>query len=212
MRRFAVVASVLVLGLSGCATGGPSDWVGGPVTPSPVTITYWPSAMPVGETMPTGIDVAGQEMVLYFWNANQPYLDVAWRDRASGAVHEQPGLDVLTTTCGASPPWLALYELSAPDGQVVDFGAVRAPVARLSDEFRGSTVDAKYARWTADPGVTVFWLRRPGGPMPTDSQLGGDREVPLDPSLYPLVTAYAADGRELTSARVRSLGGAPRTY
>src|SRR5262245_50542094 len=167
--------------------------------------------MPVGETMPTGIYLGGQEMVLYFWGPNQPYLDVAWRDRTSGAVHDQPGLDILTTVCGASAPWLAVYELTSPDGIVVDFGAVRASVASISADYKGSTVDAKYARWTADRAVTVFWLRRPGGPMPSNRQLGGDRSVPLAAELYPLLTAYAADGHVLATTRVRSLGGAPRT-
>ena len=211
MRRLAVVLALVLLP-TGCAAGVGSDWVGGPVTPSHVPITYWPSAMPVGETMPTGIVITGQEMVLYFWGANQPYLDVAWRDRATGAVHDAPGAAVRTTICDASPPWLALYELSSPDGVVVDFGAVRAPVARVADEYKGSTVDAKFTRWTADPSITVFWLRRPGGPMPSNSDLGADRTIPRAPELYPLVTAYADDGHMLASSRVRSLGGAPRTW
>ena len=47
--------------------GGGAGRAGRPETPAPVPITANPSALPVGDTVPTGIVIGGKEMVLYFW-------------------------------------------------------------------------------------------------------------------------------------------------
>ena len=57
------------------------------------------------------------------------------------------------------------------------------PSLRITTTVRGATVDAKLAKWTADPGVVIFWF--------------DPAAVPDSASLTPLV-AYDRDGKRLT--------------
>jgi hypothetical protein len=212
-RRVPLVGVLAAVALAaGCTSPGPG-WVGGPVTPSPVPVTFNPSAPPVGTTMPTTIVVEGREMVLYLWGT-QPTLDIAWRDPATGTVTDGArSMHWQEAFCAPyDHAFLALYELSDPDGTIADFGAVRAPAARVVDQFDGGTVEAAFTRWTADPSVTVFWLRRGGSPIPHNSPLGGDRDTPLAPELYPLITVYDVQGHPVAASRVRPPATGPKTY
>ena len=102
-RTLWAVAGLAVL-LAGCGQavpgGGqisplpaarPSDAsTDGLVNPSSIPITFNPLAL--GNSVPTGIVLNGEEVVLYFWGSpnEQPFLADAWRDRATGVVSDRP--------------------------------------------------------------------------------------------------------------------------
>ena len=210
MRRAAVPVAVgvavVVVALAACATRGTA---GGPVTPSPIPITANPSAQPVGDTMPTGILVGRKELVLYFWGtAASPYLDQAWRDVDSGYVEVQNvcgGGRAMGAAGGAVEPGrlFGLTQCYAGDGTLIEYGAVWAEATRITSQDAGATVEARYARWSTNRSVTVFWLQRHGRPAPDNVADGPGRTVPLPPEQYPLITAYDRDGHEIAAERLR---------
>jgi hypothetical protein len=63
------------------------------------------------------------------------------------------------------------------------FGYFAGPAARITTTVHGTTVEAKLAKWTADPGVVFFWF--------------DPAAVPDSAVLTPLI-AYDADGKRLT--------------
>jgi hypothetical protein len=183
--------------------------VGGPVTPSPIAITVNPSALPVGATMPTGITVAGREMILYFWG-NSPYLAAAWRDVTTGVITDElPGSWVVFAE-SSDPAILRLDQLVAPDRTLVEYGAVRGAVGLIVCEDNGIRVEAQFTPWSEDAAVTVFWLRRQGSPVPHNTPAGPGRTVPLEPERYPLLTVYGTDGRVSATSRIRPSATAQR--
>ena len=82
----AVVITVVALGAR--SARGPADnLTGGPTTPSLTAITASLSALPVGNTTPTGIVIGRKELVLYFWGSlTGPTRDRAWRDVDTGQI------------------------------------------------------------------------------------------------------------------------------
>ena len=105
---------------------------------------------------------------------------------------------------------MALQQLSTSDGTVIDYGAVRGPVATIVDRTVSTTVKALFARWSADPTIVIFWTRRAGDPVPKNRILNNGATEPLTPELYPLVAADDADGRALAAGRIRP--GATRQW
>jgi hypothetical protein len=214
MRRFAALAlgsvTALAFGsvaaLTACASPSAGDWTGGPATPSPIPITANPSARPVGDTMPTGIVVQDQELVLYFWGSrDRPNLDYAWRDTGSGRVDLNPRFPALWIP-GSGGAFFGMSQVLAGDGDLVEFGALRAVASRITCQDGGATVEARYTPWTARPEFTVFWLRRHGKPAPSVSPVGEGRWEPLAPERYPLLTAYGPDGKVIATDRLRPPG------
>lgn len=209
------MAAAMLVGLAACAAKGPPEQPGAPETPSPVPITANPSALPVGDTVPTGIVIGGKEMVLYFWGTpDDPYLDDAWRDRSTGEV------DVRNPCAGGtgvpaymgpdrsgqrlySDLWLNVTQCTTPDGTLIEYGAVRADAARITSQDTGTTVQARFARWSIKPTITIFWLQRTGKPVPRNVELGVGRSSPLAMEHYPLITAYDANGKTIVDMRIR---------
>ncbi|GAB3830748.1 hypothetical protein ACFPIJ_30735 [Dactylosporangium cerinum] len=205
-----IVSAAVLVGLAACAAKGPDGQPGGLETPSPVPITVNPSALPVGDTVPTGIVIGGKEMVLYFWGGSPdwPHLDHAWRDRRTGAVEvDQPcagGYGFFADTMQTEPVrWLDVHQCVTPDGTLIEFGAVFAEPGRVTVQAAGKTVEAKYARWSANRSVTMFWEQRQGKPLPHNIPDGEGRTTPLPPEQYPLVTAYDGKGATIGTIRIR---------
>ena len=78
-----------------------------------------------------------------------------------------------------------------------------AEAGRITVQAAGKTVQAKYARWSANRSVTMFWLQRQGKPLPHNIPAGEGRTTPLPPEQYPLVTAYDGKGATIGTIRIR---------
>jgi hypothetical protein len=215
MRRLAVpgviVAAAVLVGLAACAARNTMEQPSGPETPSPVPITLNPSAMPVGDTIPTGVVVGRKELVLYFWgNPQHPYLDSAWRDQGTGVIDADTpcngGVGTGADLGGDATHWLNATQCAGPGDALVEYGAVRGDVARVTSQSGGATVQARYARWSANQEITVFWLQRKGKPAPQNVELGTGNTSPLPPDQYPLITAYDAKGATIAQLRLRPSG------
>jgi len=202
MARLLILIAVAAIA-SGCAGTDDDNWVGGPATPSPLTI---PAAgiRHVGDPVPTGIVVDGAELVLVIEDAFQTALDTTWRDTTSGAVtrdHPRRQLGSVSGE-GGHTYFHELAQLDLANGNVIDFGDVRSSVDRVEITDHGRTIQAKFTPWSHDPGLVIFWAERKGRPIPENSQVDVGHSVPLDPDRYPLVTAYAR-GTVIESARIR---------
>jgi hypothetical protein len=184
------------------------DWVGGLVTPSPVPVTENPLTLPLGDSVPTGIVIDGYELVLYFWGGGQyPHLDEAWHEVSTGRVTNEGRHGTAYLSCEA--PFRDLRQLTW-NYTVVDCGAISGPVARVTSTFAGRTIEAKFTRWSADPAVTIFWMRGHGGPIPKNVPVGDGHNEPLDPSMYPLISAYDDTGKVIAENRLRPPATGPR--
>ncbi|MEV4149750.1 hypothetical protein AB0J40_39255 [Amycolatopsis sp. NPDC049691] len=158
--------------------------------PSPVTSTpATPSAeQPIGDVVGTGIQTPAGEVVFFARAVDLPELPdihfgvvAGFRSgtslRAALATNEFRGSD-------------RSFGFHATDGgevignQVIPvFGYFAGPAAKITTTVHGRTVEARLAKWTADPTVVIFWFH-------PDS-------VPDSASLTPLI-AYDADGKRLT--------------
>jgi hypothetical protein len=201
----AVGVAVMIVGLAACAARGTA---GGPATPSPIAITANPSALPVGDTIPTGMLVGRKELVLYFWGtAADPFLDQAWRDAGTGDVELDNvcGGGAAGGAIGAVEPgrFFGLTQCVAADGTLIEYGAVWGEAIRITSQDAGATVEARYARWSTNRSITVFWLQRHGQPVPDNIPDGAGGTTPLPPERYPLFTAYDRDGSTIATERLR---------
>jgi hypothetical protein len=217
-RRTVALAGLLaVLAAAGtalvsCAAPAPG-WTGGEVSPAPVRVTVNPSALPIGDAVATGVVVGTREMVLFLWgDRDHPELGTAWRDTGTGEIdgNDPIGSAVPDPVLAATDPIFGLDQLVAGDGTVIELGAVRGPVARVTSTPPGRRpVEARFVRWSADPGVVIFWLRRAGPPIPPNRTVDNGTE-PYGPERYPLICAYDRDGHPVASARIRPLPWVPR--
>ncbi len=205
-----IVAAAMLVGLAACTAKDAAEPPGGPETPSPVPITANPSALPVGDTVPTGVVVGGKEMVLYFWGArpDDPYLDHGWRDRSTGVVDVDHGCAGGTSyfadpMASSAVRWIGVQQCVTPDGTLIEFGAVWAEADRVTVQAGGTTVQARYARWSANRSVTMFWVKRQGKPLPENVVDGEGRTTPRPADQYPLLTAYDAKGGTIGTMRIR---------
>jgi hypothetical protein len=210
MRKAGVVAAGLLL--AACAHTEPvGHATGGPVTPTPIPVTVNPSALPLGNTVPTGVVLAGHEMILYFWGDTPPYLATVWRDTSTGRIVEDPpvlpvvpGLPI--GTAGVDPIF-GLEQVDAADGTVVEYGAVHGHPARIAvRDPDGTEAEATFTTWTKDPDVAIFWVHRKGSAIPENVPVGGGVWEPLAPDRYPLVSAYDSERRLIAEARIRPSG------
>jgi hypothetical protein len=205
------------LALVACAHPGPvDDWAGGQVSAKPVQVTVNPSAMPVGDAVATGLVVRGQELIILFWSdPDHPSLGINWRDVATGRINDTgPLRSSAAFGLGRTEPdrLIRVDQLDAGDGTVIEYGAVGGSAARIVSQAPGSApVEAKYVRWSLDPSVSFFWLRRRGAPIPSNSPSGHEGlMVPLAPERYPLFSAYDRAGRLIASVRLRPEAYGPR--
>jgi hypothetical protein len=211
------------LALVACAHPGPAgpapgqDWTGGLVSAAPVQVTVNPSAMPVGDAIATGLVAQGRELILLFWgDPDHPDLGLDWRDVSSGRINEGGPLHSIFTGIGyhkgGVDPVFSVVQLSPGDGTVIEYGVVSESPARIvCQPPDGTVVEAKFARWSRDPSISFFWLRRRGTPIPSNSPSGHEGlMVPLAPDRYPLFTAYDRAGKVIGSVRLRPEAYGPR--
>lgn len=163
--------------------------------------------MPVGDTVPTGIVVDGQELILYFWGSGSglPYLDTAWREVSSGRVSDH-GPWAGTSFLDGDDGFVYLYQMVLTDRTLVEFGSFNGAVSKIVCDDHGSVVEARFAQWSRDRSVTIFWLHRRGDPVPENTPAGEGRTVPLAPVRYPLISAYDQAGRVIGATRLRPPG------
>ncbi|GIJ48045.1 hypothetical protein Val02_49310 [Virgisporangium aliadipatigenens] len=204
MRHLALV--ILAALLAACTS--PTQPPTGPETPSPIPITANPSALPIGDTVPTSMVIGGQELVLYFWGRpDRPNLDHAWRDTTTGAIDLQ--IDGLCSAA-AEPDdlprnFFRVRQCTFTHTPLIEYGAVWAAPARITSRDAGKTTNAHYTRWSNNRDVTIFWLKRQGKPIPQSAPYGdgGWGSTPLPEDRYPLLTAYDAEDRTIATARLR---------
>jgi hypothetical protein len=211
------------LALVACARPGPAgpapgqDWTGGLVSPAPVQVTVNPSAMPVGDAIATGLVAQGQELILMFWGyPERPDVGMDWRDVETGGISKDSPFHTASHGwgfgTGGSDRMFVVDQIDLGDGTVIEYGAVSGSAARIVCQPPDSAlVEAKFARWSLDPSVSFFWLRRRGTPIPTNSPSGHDGlMVPLAPDRYPVFTAYDRAGKAIGSVRLRPEAYGPR--
>jgi hypothetical protein len=209
------IATATGTALVACGHPGPvENWAGGQVSPVPVRVTVNPSAMPLGDAVATGLVVQRQELILMFWgDPDHPYLGIDWRDVDTGRINQDGPLRSSLGVGVSGPDRLfGVDQLNPGDGTVIEYGAVKGPVARIvSQAPESDPVEAKFVRWSRDPSVSFFWLRRRGTPLPSNSPSGHDGlMVPLAPERYPLFSAYDSAGRMIASVRLRPEAYGPR--
>jgi hypothetical protein len=208
---FAALLATAGLILTGCAQQtGSEPWTGGPTTPPAVRITVNPSALPIGDAIATGMIVKGYEMLLYIWHQPTPYLSADWRDVSTGAITEND--PVHQGWAGLNTFYVEgcqLAQFDPRDGTIIEVGCLRGPVARITSEDHGTVVEAKFTRWSADPEITIFWLRRDGGPYPSRLRASDGSWQPGPPEQYPLITAYDTAGKTIIQARLRPEASRP---
>ena len=181
----------------------------GPEAPSPIPITVNPSALPVGDTIPTAIVAPDGELILYFASdlradTDRPWLLFAWRDRSTGAVQEATCNGVLVPEPQQLPGhFFNLRQCDLGDGRLAEFGTVWAEPSRVAVRDAGKTTEAHYGRWSRHPQITVFWLERKAKPIPPNVQLGNNETSPQPGDPYPQVTAYDAKGKTITTVRLQ---------
>jgi hypothetical protein len=54
------------------------------------------------------------------------------------------------------------------DDTLIEFGSLRGVAHRITSADNGTVTEARYTRWSEDPSVTIFWLRRRGPHIPAD--------------------------------------------
>ncbi|MEV6829122.1 hypothetical protein [Amycolatopsis sp. NPDC051102] len=162
-----------------------------PPSPPPAvsTTSRVPAAeQPIGDVVGTGIRTPAGELVFYARAVDLPELP---------GVHF--GLVAGLRSGTSLQPLLVANEFRGSDrsfgfhatdgGETLDrqvipvFGYFAGPAAKITTTVHGRTVEARLARWTADPSVVIFWFD------------AGD--VPNSAVLTPLI-AYDADGKRLT--------------
>lgn len=190
----AVVIAVYLLSATGADT-----WQGGLVAPSPIQVPINPHMPPAGSAIATGIVVTGSEMIIYLsygepGDRSKPMLVTMWRDVQSG--HVRNWLPMVKGVEAVDVPdnmWALRQEL-APDGTLVEYGVVNGPAERIVITDGDRSVDARFARWTADPAVTIFWVQRTGTPIPDNVPVCDGRYVHwmrIDIRWYRYMTATA---------------------
>ncbi|WP_433606313.1 hypothetical protein ACQP2P_29705 [Dactylosporangium sp. CA-139114] len=213
MRRSLPLLLVpLLFAPAACAKATNGSHPGGPVTPTSIPIDIGPSAKVAGNTMPTGIAVNGKELVLYILVfGNRPQLDAAVRDTATGKVDPNgEGLCTGGTGSDDQNPFFGLHQCVATDGSLIEYGAYKGAVSRITSQADGTSTDATFARWTDTPAgsapaqapVVVFWLQRHGKPAPSSVAVEG-KTSPLPAAQYPRITVYSPNGKAVASANLR---------
>ncbi|MGW3960229.1 hypothetical protein ACWED2_10445 [Amycolatopsis sp. NPDC005003] len=163
-----------------------------PPSPSPSTsaapMSTTPVEQPIGDVVGTGIRTPDGEIVLYARAVDAPELPGTRFGLVAGFRSGTSLQSVLATneTRGSDRS----FGFHATDGgevignQVIPvFGYFAGPAGKVTTTVHGRTVEAKLAKWSADPSVVFFWFN--------------PDEVPDSAVLTPLI-AFDADGKRLT--------------
>lgn len=174
-----------------------------------------------GDGVRTGIVVNGLELVLFLWGSfpsGNPALDTVWYNDATSEFSGWPILsEEFRSRAGngeiRDTPFIALHQFSFPNDPLVDYGLIRARPARITVEDGGQLFEAWFTSWNHDEEFTLFWVQRPGQPIPDSTPTTDPNRpectiwAPAEPERYPLVTAYDIAGDVIASARIRPQGG-----
>jgi hypothetical protein len=147
-----------------------------------------PAEKPIGEVVGTGIRTRAGELVFYARAIDLPELPGVRFGLVAGFRTGTSLQSVLATNefrgSDRSFGFHATDGGENLDGEVIPvFGYFAGPAAKITTTVHGATVEAKLAKWTADPNVVIFWFT--------------PEQVPDSASLTPLV-AYDANGERLT--------------
>ncbi|QKV76926.1 hypothetical protein [Amycolatopsis sp. Hca4] len=155
---------------------------------APAPTTPQPVEQPIGDVVGTGIRTTDGEIVLYARAVDAPELPGIRFGLVAGFRSGTSLQSVLATNEFRGSD--RSFGFHATDGgevirnQVIPvFGYFAGPAERVTTTVHGRTVEAKLAKWSADPGVVFFWFN--------------PDEVPNSAVLTPLI-AYDADGKRLT--------------
>ncbi len=208
-RRLAAATAVLCLAAAafGAVTGishltrpspalslGPATSGAGTSSPAPVGPAMSappPSLGREGRVVPTGIRAGEGELVFYGVRVNVRQLRgitfgiMAGLRGPSGALTPQVETSE-TTGRGTAPGFHAIEaatRVGSPTVAVPEFGYYAGPAAVITARQGGQLVHASLARWSADPGIVIFWF-------PTTRHTS----TPLTG-----LAAYTATGRQLPS-------------
>ncbi|OXM71160.1 hypothetical protein [Amycolatopsis vastitatis] len=162
-----------------------------PPSPQPALSTAAPAPhaeQPIGEVVGTGIRTSAGELVFYARALDLPELPGVRFGLVAGFRSGTSLQAVLVTNefrgSDRSFGFHATDGGETLEGEVIPvFGYFAGPATKITTTVHGATVEAKLAKWTADPNVVIFWFN--------------PDQVPDSASLTPLV-AYDANGERLT--------------
>lgn len=129
--------------------------------PAPV-----PSAVRVGRVVPAGIREGGGELVFYGVRVHASQLPrvsfgiMAGLRSHTGALTGE--VETNETTGSATTPGFhaieAAMNVGRPAVAVPEFGYYAGPAASITARQDGHLVHASLARWSASPGIVIFWF------------------------------------------------------
>jgi hypothetical protein len=213
MRRgLVLVVSALLAGVVGCSVATTAHGGGGPTSAPTFELTPQASAHAIGPGVRSGVVIGGAELYFYAWSAgSQTVVDSGWLNPATGSQDAAPGVQPTSVGGpgrGARAPFDWVNEFAYPGYPLLDWGALRGTPGQIVVEADNQRWNATFAGCSCGEDITYFWLQRSGEPGPRPSQPScGLATLPAD--LYPLLTAYAADGSVMASIRLQTFGEGP---
>ncbi|MDQ7803900.1 hypothetical protein Q5425_09155 [Amycolatopsis sp. A133] len=161
-----------------------------PPSPAPALSTTAgpPAEQPMGNVVGTGIRTRAGELVFYARAINLPELPDTHFGLVAG-VRSGTSLQSLLVANEFRGSDRSFGFHATDGGEVIRdqlipvFGYFAGPAARITTTVHGFTVEAKLAKWSADPNVVFFWFNPDA--------------VPDSAVMTPLI-AYDADGKRLT--------------
>ena len=164
-------------------------------TPSPLpsaSASAGASLVPKGRLIRTGIRDTAGELLFYVASTRVPQLPgthfavvAGYRDGAGNLVplvtaNETAGPDTAAGFHAVEAP----LTVGAPTVAVPEFGYYAGAAVKITGTVAARQVRAHTARWSADPGIVIFWFAPAGDPAQAAAIVTG-------------LAAYAADGRRL---------------
>ena len=193
MRRGLLTCLVL---LALCTTGVACAARTTPVTPAPAspgdvgvtpTTPLNPSNPPGGAPIATGFRVGDSALLLWFSHLG---LDDGWYDTRTGHRVDGPQHTMgWFPTEPAADCFQGLFEMSLPDGDLLDIGWLTGPASAVVMTQGTTAVSAAIARWAPDPRTVAFWIRRHGRSLTA-------QDTTLTPDI-PIFTAIDEHGARL---------------
>lgn len=152
-----------VLGLRPATSGGSSSTPISSARPVPAPV---PSVVRVGRVVPAGIREGGGELVFYGVRVHASQLPrvsfgiMAGLRSHTGALTGE--VETNETTGSATTPGFhaieAAMNVGRPAVAVPEFGYYAGPAASITARQDGHLVHASLARWSASPGIVIFWF------------------------------------------------------
>ena len=195
LRGYLAMLTGLLVALGGVfAAVQPGGHKPGPLPSPTVSIAIDPSFSAYGHVITTGARV-GTDYELVMWFANGPdtvTIASGLLDRRTGAVRDLESLSGMYQASAKALGFQMLSQVDDRNGAVLDYGLYVGPANRIVEQVRGQQYETHLAQWSVNPAFTVFWVDRPGTPLPTDSN------HPVDPGAdAPRFVAYGPAGQQV---------------